>query len=86
MCGGVIFPYRKEYKEVLEQYYSPADVAKFEETGEEQSAHAPSRPSSSSTRAAEGERVARLESEVEALRVEVAELRRQLEEFRKQFE
>ncbi len=34
MCGGVIFPYRKEYKEVLEQYYSPADVAKFEETGE----------------------------------------------------
>jgi len=34
MCGGVIFPYRKEYKEVLEQYYSPADVEKFEATGE----------------------------------------------------
>jgi uncharacterized protein YceH (UPF0502 family) len=57
----------------------------FDESAEEQTAHASSRPSSS-TRAAEGERVARLESEVEALRGEVAELRRQLEEFRKQFE
>jgi hypothetical protein len=57
----------------------------FEEQGEEAAAHASTRPSSS-TRAAEGERVARLEAEVEALRGEVAELRRQLEEFRKQFE
>ena len=57
----------------------------FEEPGEETSAHAPAR-TSSSARAADGERVARLEAEVEALRGEVAELRRQLEEFRKQFE
>ncbi|HVF41579.1 MAG TPA: YceH family protein [Pyrinomonadaceae bacterium] len=57
----------------------------FEEPGEETSAHAPAR-APSPARAAEGERVARLESEVEALRGEVAELRRQLEEFRKQFE
>jgi uncharacterized protein YceH (UPF0502 family) len=57
----------------------------LDESAEEQTAHAAPRPSSS-TRAAEGERVARLESEVEALRGEVAELRRQLEEFRKQFE
>jgi uncharacterized protein YceH (UPF0502 family) len=57
----------------------------FEEAVEETSVHAPTRPPSS-TRAGEGERVARLEAEVEALRGEVAELRRQLEEFRKQFE
>jgi uncharacterized protein YceH (UPF0502 family) len=57
----------------------------FDESAEEQTAHAASRPSSS-TRAAEGERVSRLEAEVEALRGEVAELRRQLEEFLKQFE
>jgi uncharacterized protein YceH (UPF0502 family) len=57
----------------------------FDESAEEQTTHAASRPPSS-TRAAEGERVARLEAEVEALRGEVAELRRQLEEFRKQFE
>jgi uncharacterized protein len=37
-------------------------------------------------RASSGERVARLEAEVERLRSEVAELRRQLEEFRRQFE
>ena len=59
----------------------------FEEPGEEQTPHASARASSSSSsRAAEGERVARLEAEVEALRGEVAELRRQLEEFRRQFE
>lgn len=57
----------------------------FDESAEEQGAHAASRPTSS-TRASEGERVARLEAEVESLRGEVAELRRQLEEFRKQFE
>lgn len=34
MCGGVIFPYRKEYKELLEQVYSPEEVAQFEATGE----------------------------------------------------
>jgi putative SOS response-associated peptidase YedK len=34
MCGGVIFPYRKEYKELLEQLYSPAEVEQFEATGE----------------------------------------------------
>jgi uncharacterized protein YceH (UPF0502 family) len=37
-------------------------------------------------RATAGERVARLEAEVERLRSEVAELRRQLDEFRGQFE
>jgi uncharacterized protein YceH (UPF0502 family) len=57
----------------------------FEEAGDEQAAHASPR-APSSARAAEGERVARLEAEVETLRGEVAELRRQLEEFRRQFE
>ena len=57
----------------------------FEESSDENAAHASTRPSSS-TRAADGERVARLEAEVAELRGEVAELRRQLEEFRKQFE
>jgi uncharacterized protein YceH (UPF0502 family) len=57
-----------------------------EESNEEPHGHAAPRASSSSTRAAEGERVARLEAEVETLRGEVAELRRQLEEFRRQFE
>jgi uncharacterized protein YceH (UPF0502 family) len=58
----------------------------LEDSAEEQAGHAAPRASSSSARAAEGERVARLEAEVETLRTEVAELRRQLEEFRKQFE
>jgi uncharacterized protein YceH (UPF0502 family) len=57
-----------------------------EESNDEPHGHAAPRASSSSTRAAEGERVARLEAEVETLRGEVAELRRQLEEFRRQFE
>jgi uncharacterized protein YceH (UPF0502 family) len=57
----------------------------FEEPAEEHSAQASTR-TPSSTRAADGERVARLESEVERLSGEVAELRSQLEEFRKQFE
>ena len=57
----------------------------FEEPGEEPSAQASTRPPSSA-RAADGERVSRLEAEVEALRGEVAELRQQLEEFRRQFE
>ncbi len=35
---------------------------------------------------ADGERVARLEAEVEAMRGEIAELKRQFDEFRKQFE
>jgi putative SOS response-associated peptidase YedK len=34
MCGGVIFPYKKEYREILEKYYSPEDIARFEATGE----------------------------------------------------
>jgi uncharacterized protein len=43
-------------------------------------------PRASASRAGDGERVARLEAEVEALRGELAEMRRQFEEFRKQFE
>jgi hypothetical protein len=43
-------------------------------------------PRATSSRAGDGERVARLEAEVEALRGELAEMRRQFEEFRKQFE
>ena len=34
MCGGVTFPYKKEYKEALEKYYSPAEVEEFERTGQ----------------------------------------------------
>jgi hypothetical protein len=33
MCGGVIFPYKAEYKQFLEQYYSPEEVAEFEKSG-----------------------------------------------------
>ncbi|HEX8853016.1 MAG TPA: YceH family protein [Pyrinomonadaceae bacterium] len=46
------------------------------------------KPPPASPRAArgDGERLARLETEVESLRGEVSELRRQLDEFRKQFE
>jgi uncharacterized protein YceH (UPF0502 family) len=55
-----------------------------EEEAEGQTATAAPRVSSS--RAGEGERVARLEAEVETLRGELAEMRRQFDEFRKQFE
>src|SRR5262245_14518824 len=34
MCGGVIFPYRKEYAETLAQLYSRANVEEFERTGQ----------------------------------------------------
>lgn len=34
MCGGVIFPYKKEYKQLLDSVYSPEEVAQFEATGE----------------------------------------------------
>ncbi|MEO8286398.1 MAG: hypothetical protein ABI670_08155 [Chloroflexota bacterium] len=34
MCGGVIFPYRKEYREMLAQFYTPAELEQFEATGE----------------------------------------------------
>ncbi len=34
MCGGVVFPYKKEYRETLAKYYSPEDLAEFERTGE----------------------------------------------------
>ena len=43
-------------------------------------------PRASASRAGDGERVARLEAEVERLSGELAEMRRQFEEFRKQFE
>ena len=39
MCGGVIFPYKKEYKEALEKYYSPAEVEEFERTGQVRSVY-----------------------------------------------
>ena len=55
-----------------------------EEEGEGQASAAPR--ASAATRAGDGERVARLEAEVERLSGEVAEMRRQFEEFRKQFE
>jgi uncharacterized protein YceH (UPF0502 family) len=50
-----------------------------EESGDEAAPSAHARETS-------GERIARLEAEVETLRGEFAELRRQFEEFRKQFE
>ncbi|MDT7777519.1 MAG: uncharacterized protein QOC99_31 [Acidobacteriota bacterium] len=56
----------------------------FEEPSEEQTTSAQTR--TSSTRASEGERVARLEAEVERLSVELSEMRRQFDEFRRQFE
>ncbi len=34
MCGGVIFPYKKEYRGMLEGLYSPEEVAQFEAAGE----------------------------------------------------
>jgi hypothetical protein len=34
MCGGVIFPYRKEYAEALAQSFSPEELAEFERTGQ----------------------------------------------------
>jgi hypothetical protein len=55
-----------------------------EEEPEGQAATAP--PRASAARAGEGERVARLEAEVEALRGELAEMRLRFDEFRKQFE
>jgi uncharacterized protein YceH (UPF0502 family) len=56
----------------------------FEEAFEEQSPHPAAR--ASATRAGEGERVTRLETEVERLSGELTEMRRQFDEFRKQFE
>jgi uncharacterized protein YceH (UPF0502 family) len=55
-----------------------------EEAGEEQSTNPAAR--ASSARVNEGERVARLEAEIERLSVELAEMRRQFDEFRRQFE
>jgi len=55
-----------------------------EEAGDEQAAPAVAR--AATPRADGGERVARLEAEVEGLRGELAELRRQFDEFRRQFE
>ena len=75
-CGNVF-----EYKDARYTHLLSGTPA-FEEAVEERASTRPS----SSARAAEGERVARLEAEIERLSGEVAELRRQLEEFRKQFE
>ena len=33
MCGGVMFPYKTEYRGDLEQFYSPEDVDEFSEGG-----------------------------------------------------
>ncbi len=55
-----------------------------EEEAEGQASPAPR--ASAVSRAGDGERVARLEAEVERLSGEVAEMRRQFEEFRRQFE
>ena len=33
MCGGVIFPYRREHRAMLEQLYSPDDVNAMEQSG-----------------------------------------------------
>jgi uncharacterized protein YceH (UPF0502 family) len=59
-------------------------VEELSEEEQQQPASATAR--TSSNRANDGERVARLEAEVESLRGELAEMRRQFEEFRGQFE
>jgi uncharacterized protein YceH (UPF0502 family) len=61
-----------------------AGQPEVEEADEGPSAQAA--PRASAARTQDGERVARLESEVESLRGELTELRRQFEEFRRQFE
>ena len=57
-----------------------------EEEGAEGQSAAAAAPRPASSRAGEAERVARLETEIEALRGELAEMRRQFDEFRRQFE
>ena len=59
-------------------------LPEVEDAGDEQAIHATTR--ATTPRANEGERVARLEAEVERLRGELAELRQQFDEFRRQFE
>jgi hypothetical protein len=39
MCGGVIFPYRREYKEMLQEFYSPEMVAEVERSGQVRSVY-----------------------------------------------
>jgi hypothetical protein len=34
MCGGVIFPFKEEYKAVLAHYYSPEQIEEFERSGQ----------------------------------------------------
>lgn len=34
MCGGVIFPYKKEYTKTLSQLYSQAEIEEFEKAGQ----------------------------------------------------
>ncbi|HEX8502861.1 MAG TPA: YceH family protein [Pyrinomonadaceae bacterium] len=53
---------------------------------DEAEGQAVSAPRPTPSRAGDGERVTRLEAEVEALRGELADMRRQFDEFRKQFE
>jgi uncharacterized protein YceH (UPF0502 family) len=62
---------------------SGAPAVEEEAEGQTSSAAA---PRAAASRAGEGERVARLEAEVESLRGELAEMRLRFEEFRKQFE
>jgi uncharacterized protein YceH (UPF0502 family) len=62
-----------------------AGLPAVEESGEEQTATAPASRTFSS-RAQEGERITRLEAEVERLSGELAEMRRRFDEFRSQFE
>ena len=59
-------------------------LPEVEEASDERATPAATRANTS--RANEGERVARLEAEVESLRREVGELRQQFDEFRRQFE
>ena len=59
-------------------------LPEVEEAGDERATPAATR--TTTTRASDGERVARLEAEVESLRREVGELRQQFDEFRRQFE
>jgi hypothetical protein len=33
MCGGVIFPFKREHRAMLEQFYSDQQIQEFEQTG-----------------------------------------------------
>lgn len=34
MCGGVIFPFKEEYREMLAKFYSPEELEEIERTGQ----------------------------------------------------